>query len=73
MRYLKEELGAVGAPILPPDECLKDFVLDAIEAASRTPEQSVSYIASVRRHLKTRAQFILRWMSSHRVFLARGP
>ena len=89
MRYLKEELSAVGATVLPPDECLKDFVLDAIEAASRMPQQGESYIASVRRHLKAKAQFILRWMSSDEAFedearrgligiarkhgLARGP
>src|SRR5579883_1804256 len=63
-RYLKEQLTAGGATVLPSEECLKDFVLDAIGAAARTAERSESYIASLRRHLESRAQFILQWMSS---------
>lgn len=67
-RYLKEQLTAGGAKVLPSEECLKDFVLDAIEAAARTPEQADSYIASLRRHLESRARFILRWMSTDEAF-----
>ncbi|SRR5579883_364836 len=62
-RYLKEQLTAGGATVLPSEDCLHDFVLDAIGAAARTPERSESYIASLRRHLESRARFILRWMS----------
>lgn len=67
-RYLKEQLIAGGAKVLPSEDCLKDFVLDAIEAAARSPEQGESYIASFRRHLESRARFILRWMSSDEAF-----
>lgn len=63
-RYLKEQLTAGGAKVLLPEDCLKDFVVDAIEATARTPVQGESYIASLRRHLESRARFIFRWLSS---------
>lgn len=72
-RYLKERLIAGGAKVLPPEECLQDFVLAAIEAAARSPEQGESYIASLRRHLKSRARFILAWMSSDAAFEDAAP
>jgi hypothetical protein len=63
-RYLKEQLIADGAKILPSEDCLKDVVLDTIEAVTSNPQKGESYIASLRRHLESRARFILRWMST---------
>lgn len=67
-RYLKEQLTAGGARVLLSEDCLKDFVLDAIEAATRTSEQGEPYITSLRRHLESRARFILRWVSTEEAF-----
>jgi hypothetical protein len=63
-RYLKEQLATGGAKVLPSQDCLKDFVLDAIAATARSQEQGESYIACLRRHLESRARFILLWLSS---------
>lgn len=68
MRYFKEELRAGGMKDLPTDECLQDFVLDAMQAAGWQGE-SESYIPALRRHLRARAQFILRWRSSEAAFV----
>ena len=63
-RYLKERLATGGAKVLPSQDCLKDFVLDAIIATARIKEQGESYIACLRRLLESRARFILLWLSS---------
>ncbi len=63
-RYLKEQLSAGGGEILPSEECLTDFTLDAIDRAGRTQGPGESYIACIGRHLDERALFIVLWMST---------
>jgi hypothetical protein len=68
-RYLKEQLSACGLKGLPPEECLKDFVLNATEAVGQTLQAGESYISCLCRHLDARARFILLWTSSDEPFL----
>lgn len=64
LRYLKERLSAAGAQVLPSEQCLADFVLNAIEAAARAQEPGESYVARLRREIEGRGRFILEWTSS---------
>jgi hypothetical protein len=64
LRYLKEQLITGGVRVLPSEECLYDFVLNAIEAAALAQEPGESYVACLRRQLEGRARFILEWMGS---------
>lgn len=63
-RYLKDQLIMGGAKVLPSQECLQDFVLDAIAAIARSQDQGESYIACLRRLLESRARFMLLWLST---------
>ena len=63
-RHLKEQLSAYGATVFLSEECLKDFVLNAMEAVARTQQRGESYISCLCRHLDARARFILLWTSS---------
>jgi len=63
-RYLKDQLITGGAKVLPSQECLQDFVLDAIAAIARSQDQGESYIACLRRLLESRARFMLLWLST---------
>lgn len=66
LRYLKEQLSAAGAQVLPSEECLTDFVLNAIEAAAWAQKPGESYVACLRREIKGRARFIVEWVGSGR-------
>jgi hypothetical protein len=60
-RYLKDQLSTHGTKVLLSEGCLKDFVLDAIDAVVRTQQPGESYISCLCRHLDARARFILLW------------
>ena len=63
-RYLKDQLSTHGTKVLLSEGCLKDFVLDAIDAVVRTQQPGESYISCLCRHLDARARFIFLWTSS---------
>jgi hypothetical protein len=67
-RYLKEQLSTHGTKVLLSEGCLKDFVLDAIEAVVRTQQPGESYIACLCRHLDARARFILLWTGTNETY-----
>lgn len=61
VRHLKDQLSTCGAKVLLSEGCLKDFVLNALEAVVRTQQAGESYISCLCRHLDARARFILLW------------
>ncbi|MGH8208006.1 MAG: hypothetical protein ACREU6_00145 [Steroidobacteraceae bacterium] len=64
LRWLKEQLRALGvtAPLSP--GCLNEFVMSAAEAAPVARNADETYAASLRKQLDARARFIHLWTTS---------
>ncbi len=67
-RCLREQLSASGIQILPAEECLKEFALDAIDATDRTRRRGESYISCLCRDLDARVRFIILWTTTNEAF-----
>ena len=68
IRHLREQLSACDVKVLLSEGCLKDFVLNAMEAVVRTQQSGESYISCLCRHLDARARFILLWTNSDEAY-----
>lgn len=64
IRHLREQLSACDVKVPLSEGCLKDFVLNAMEAVVRTQKLGESYISCLCRQLDARARFIFLWTSS---------
>ena len=67
-RYFINQLEVRGVPVRLPSDCLAEFVTQAAEVVASTPRPEEPYTESLNRHLRTRAQFILTWTTTHERF-----
>lgn len=67
-RYLEEQLSAYGVTVPPSEDCLNDFVHNALDATVRTQQQDETTLSCLHRHLHARARFLFLWMSSSKPY-----